>query len=403
MKLTKRAIEAVVYHGKVGTAHYLWDDQLSGFGVRIYNSGRKSFVVTYRAKGRQRFHTVGRFGELTLHEARSTAMRVLARTRRGEDPSGDRQAYFRSPTIADLADRYLREHALLKKKASSTKDDTRNWRLHVLPRLGKQKVADVTRADLAGLHSELAATPYVANRVLALLSKAFNLAEVWGWRKDGTNPCRHIERFKERRRERFLSPEELSRLAQVLATAENEQTEWPQVVAAFRLLIFTGCRVGEILNLQWEHVDFEARCLRLPDSKTGSKTIYLSNPALKVLADLDPPEGNPFVVWGVKPGRHLRSLTRPWHRIRGRAGLEDVRLHDLRHSYASFGAGAGLSLRMIGQLLGHSQPVTTQRYAHLAADPVRKAAELIAESVEDAMTTQESQEVVCDSVRADCG
>ena len=201
MKLTKRVIDSTRWHGKTGTAHYLWDDEIASFGLRIYPSGRKSFFIAYRAKGRQRFHTLGRFGELTLQEARTLALEKLARIRRGHDPSGDRLAYRDAPTVADLAERYMCEHARLKKKPASARDDERNWRLHVLPRIGRYKVVDVTRADVSGLHAELAATPYLANRVLALLSKAFNLAEVWGWRTDATNPCRHVTRFKEQRRE----------------------------------------------------------------------------------------------------------------------------------------------------------------------------------------------------------
>jgi len=164
MKLTKRAIDSTAYHGNTGSAHYLWDDEIVGFAVRIYPSGRKSFVIAYRAKGRQRFHTIGRFGELTLQEARTEALEKLARIRRGSDPSGERQAYSQAPTVADLADRYMREHARLKKKPSIAKDDERSWRLHVLLWIGKYKVIDATRDDVTGLHTEMAETPYAANR-----------------------------------------------------------------------------------------------------------------------------------------------------------------------------------------------------------------------------------------------
>ncbi len=385
MKLTKRVIDQATYHGRVGTAHYLWDDQIAGFGVRLYPSGRKSFFLAYRAKGRQRFHTLGRFGELTLQEARTLALEQLARIRRGQDPSGERLAYWDAPTTADLADRYMREHALLKKKPSSARDDERSWQLHVLPRFAKYKVVDVTRADVSGLHAELAKTPYLANRVLALLSKAFNLAEVWGWRSDGTNPCRHVTRFREQRRERYLSQEELARLASALAEVERERSESPAVVAAIRLLILTGCRVREILDLHWKEVDFDRKALRLRDSKTGSKTVFLSSPALQVLAAIEHESTSVYVIPGAKPDRPLSTLTRPWFRIRRRAGLDDLRLHDLRHSYASVGAGAGLSLPMIGKLLGHHHSATTERYAHLAAHPVRKAAELVGSTLEAVM------------------
>jgi integrase len=378
-------IDSTNWHGKRGTAHYLWDDEIAGFGVRIYPSGRKSFFIAYRAKGRQRFHTVGRFGELTLHEARIEALEKLAKIRRGADPSGERQSYREAPTMEDLADRYMREHARLKKKPKTVKNDERSWRLHVLPRIGRYKVADVTRADVIGLHTEMAEIPYAANRVVALLSKAFNLAEVWGWRPDGSNPCRHVTRFKEYRRQRYLSQEELGRLADALAMVERERSESPAVVAAIRLLILTGCRVGEIRTLHWDEVDFERKALRLRDSKTGAKTVYLSNPALQVLAAQGHHRRSEYVLPGAKPGRPLYTLTRPWFRIRERAGLENVRLHDLRHSYASVGAGAGLSLPMIGKLLGHRHSATTERYAHLGAHPVRQAAELVGSRLEAVM------------------
>ncbi len=385
MKLTKRDIDAARYHGKIGTAHFLWDDAVPGLAVRLYPSGRKAFFLAYRANGRQRSITLGSFGELTLQEARTLALEMRGHIRRGADPIGERRARLDSPSVADLADRYMREHARAKKKPSSAEGDERNWKLHILPRIGRRKVADLTRADVAGLHAELAGTPYVANRVLALLSKAFHLAEVWGWRPDGSNPCRHVSRYRETQRERFLSEAELAQLARVLPEVERERSESPFVIAAIRLLILTGCRVGGVLQLRWDEVDFEGKRLRLRDSKTGRKTIYLGSAALQLLSRIERDDDNPYVIRGAKPGQHLFSLTRPWFRIRERAGLRGVRLHDLRHSYASVGAGAGLSLPMIGKLLGHRHSVTTERYAHLAADPAHQAAELIDTRIAAAM------------------
>lgn len=393
MKLTKRVIDHAKYDRAKGSAHYLWDRDLAGFGVRVYPSGRKSFVVAYRAKGRQRFHTLGRFGEMTVQQARGAAIEVLARVRRGEDPSGDRQAYRRGPTVADLAERYMREHARPKKKPSSVRNDEQQWRNHVLPVLGKRKVADVSREDVSKLHGSLESTPYAANRVLALLSKAFNLAEVWGWRPDGSNPCRHVQKYREQRRERFLSVKELTGLAAVLNEAEREGREQANAIAAIRLLIFTGCRVGEILRLKWSEIDFERRCLRLSDSKTGQKIVHLNSPALEVLAGLERVAGNPYALAGGKSGMHLVNLKDPWRRLRKAAGLEDVRIHDLRHSWASFAAGSGLSLPVIGKLLGHTQASTTQRYAHLAADPLRQATERVGAEIAAAMNASPRAEV----------
>jgi integrase len=219
--------------------------------------------------------------------------------------------------------------------------------------------------------------PYQANRMLALLSKFFNWCEKHGYRPDGSNPCRHIEKYKEQRRERFLSPVELARLGDALADAETNETTSPYVIAALRLLVLTGARLSEILTLQWSYVDFDHSLLRLPDSKTGQKVIYLNAPALQILTDLPRLEGNPHVICGKRDGAHLVNLQKPWRQIRKAAGLDDVRIHDLRHSFASVAAGSGQSLPVIGALLGHTQPQTTARYAHLAADPLRAASDAV--------------------------
>jgi integrase len=279
----------------------------------------------------------------------------------------------------------MAEHATVKKKPGSIRPDDYNLRCHVLPALGQKKVMAVTRADIGALHHAMRETPGAANRVLALLSKMFTLAEQWGLRPEGSNPVRHIERYRERRFERFLSVEEFVRLGDALAEAERTQTEYASVIAAIRLLIFTGARLSEILELRWEQVDFAHACLRLPDSKTGAKLIYLSPPALEVLYGIERHESNPYVIVGREPCSHLVNLRKPWGRIRAKAGMSDVRLHDLRHSFASVGAAIGLSLPMIGKILGHTQAATTQRYAHLAADPVKEAVDKIGAVIAHAM------------------
>jgi len=228
---------------------------------------------------------------------------------------------------------------------------------------------------------------YQANRCLALLSKFFNWTEKHGFRHDGSNPCRHIERYKEDKRERFLSETELTALSNILTQAEKTGTASPWVIAAIRLLMLTGARHSEILTLKWEWIDFERACIRLPDSKTGAKTLYLNAPALEVLANTPRLEGNPHVICGDKDGAHLVNLQKPWKRIRQAAGLEEVRIHDLRHSFASVAVAGGMSLPLIGALLGHSQPATTARYAHLASDPLRAASETIASRITETSKT----------------
>lgn len=363
---------------------FLWDDQVPGFGVRCRH-GQKSYVLQYRVLGgrgaRQRRVTLGRVGSLALDDARVLAQEYLRGVRYGQDPAGARQAMRQAPMVQDLAERYLREHADVKKKPRSAEMDHVNLRLHVLPVLGMQRVDTLTRADVARLHHGMRASPGAANRVLALLSKMCALAEQWGLRDPGTNPVKGIERYRERKRERHLLPAELSRLGDVLREAELLRTESPSVIALIRLLLLTGARLGEVLSLQWKQIDWEAGTVRLEDSKTGPKTLYLSDAARAVLAQLPRVEGNPWCLPGRRHGKGLVNPQKPWRRIRMQAGLDDVRLHDLRHTYASVAARGGFSLPMIGALLGHMEAQTTQRYAHLVGNPVQAAAEQVGEAI----------------------
>lgn len=414
-RITKRTVDAL------RPGEIVWDSAVKGFGVRCQRDA-KVYILKARVGGRQRWFSIGRHGTpWTPEKARYEAQRIWGDIRDGRDPAVIREANRNKPTVAELCERFLSEHAAEHKKASSRRMDAANIRNHVLPVLGRQFVADVYRADIDRLKravkggktakgrkpdqrggAVVTGGPGAANRCLALLSKMFNLAEKWGWRPDGTNPCRHIERYRERRLERFLSDPEIARLGDALAEAERKRTESPFAISAIRLLMFTGARLSEILSLRWEWVDFERATLRLPDSKTGAKVIYLSAPALETLAAMPRLEGNPHVIVGERDGARLVNLQKPWGRIRKQAGLVDVRLHDLRHSFAAVGASGGLSLPMLGKLLGHNHAATTQRYAHLAADPVRAANEAIGQRIAAAMKGADHAKVVKFSQQKAC-
>lgn len=389
-KLTKRVVDGALPPSSTdgGTAardYFLWDDELEGFGLRVFASGRKAYLIQYRSKGRTRRLTLGPHGTLTPVEARQLAREKLAEVAQGGDPAEHRRRAREAPTVADLAARFLEEHVEAKRKPNTVREYRRIFQNLVLPKLGQRKVEDVALADVDRLHRLLKETPYQANRAVAVLSKAFNLAEVWGWRPRGSNPCPGVERFKEKSRERFLNGAELNRLGSTLREAEVKGEESPVAILALRLLLLTGCRLNEVLRLRWEEVDFERSCLRLQDSKTGAKVILVGPPVLELLSKAVRVAGNPYVLPGRKAGSHFVGLPKVWARVRQQADLPGVRLHDLRHSYAAVGAGGGWSLAIIGKLLGHAQTRTTERYAHLADDPLHRAAGQISQEIAAAL------------------
>lgn len=390
-KITKRAVDAMQIPTNA-TEVVLWDIELKGFGVRLQSGGMKSYVLNYRVgSGRGapiRKLTIGRHGApWTPEMARREAVRLLGAIEEGINPAADKIIRQQAPTVTELANRFIIEHVQAKRKAGTVKGYRQLLDNIILPKLGDRKVADVTRADVVDLHNGYRVARYQANRALAVLSKMFNLAEVWGFRPDGSNPCRHVERFPERRRERMLSPNELARLGDALAHCDAS----PHAIAAVKLLIFTGARLGEILGLQWSWIDFERGEARLPDSKTGAKTLHLPPPAIAVLNALPRVHGNPFVIAGQRQSAPMVNLEKPWRQIRRQAGLDDVRLHDLRHAFASVGASSGMGLPIIGKILGHTQAATTARYAHLANDPVKMAAASIAGKIAAAMGAEAAE------------
>jgi integrase len=396
-----------------------WDDDLSGFGVVAHPSGKRVYVIQYRQHGRSRRMKIGEHGRLTPDEARSQAKVLLGAVEGGTDPIELRKAAARQKTFRAVADAFMQEHVAAKRKRRTEAEYRSMLDRHLLPALGSRRMGDIRKADLARLHSKLTGdgVPTSANRALAVFSSIWN----WAAKRDeaeGPNPAAGIEKNPERKMDRFLTIEELTRLGQALNVAETEglppaakrsrkQVRLtkidPHAIAAIRLLLLTGARLREILHAEWDWVDWQRGLLRLPDSKTGPKSIYLSAPALTVLKAIPRLKNNPYIIPGEGPRQASEKtakkpapaprhdLKRPWAALRSAAQLKGVRIHDLRHSFAATGAAASLGLPIIGKLLGHSQPVTTARYAHLDADPMRHAANVIGGQIAAALEGRKAE------------
>lgn len=386
-KITKRTVDAL----KAGAL--LWDRDLRGFAARRRAGDAAVYVVKYRtAGGRQRWYRIGAHGSpWTPDTARAEARQVLAAVARGDDPAGSRATARTAATMGALLDRFLSDHADTKLRASTRNEYRKTITAVLRPALGPLPVATVTPDDVARLHQRMKATPTHANRALALVAKVFHMAEQWGLRPIGSNPARGLQKYREIKRTRRLSLDELGRLGAALTAAaagplevpgakpetKIKVTVGPFALAAIKLLIFTGARKTEIMSARWEWVDRARTVLHLPDSKTGAKDIMLPAPALVVLDGLPRIVGNPHILPGARDGQPLVNISKPLAAILATAKLAGVSLHVLRHSFASIGVDEGLSLPIVGKLLGHAQASTTQRYAHVA-DPVRAAGELVA-------------------------
>lgn len=407
-KLSKRTVDAI-RPDPAGCDVFVWDSgdgALKGFGVRMKPSGAASWLVQYRTKeGRTRRLAIGKLGVLTPDEARAIASDKLKEVAKGGDPSADRHRARREAlTIAELADFYLAEGPAAKpnKKASSWAADRSNIERHVKPLLGRKLAASLTHDDVVRFQRDVAAGrsradiktrkrgraiveggPGTAARSLAVLGAMLEWAAHPDRRLIPANPAKGVKLLKGGKRERFLSEAELARLADILAAMAAEHRLSPTATAAIRLLLLSGCRKSEILSLRWEWVDVERGVLRLPDSKTGAKAVPLAAAAVKLLAGL--PRNDAFVLPAAKGAGHYTGLQKDWERVRARAGLNGVRVHDLRHSFASFAVADGNSLYLIGKVLGHKQARTTEIYAHLADDPIRVVADRTAARIAAAM------------------
>lgn len=437
-KLTKRLIDSL----KPADKEYSeWDDELKGFGVRISPKGAKTFQVYWRAGRRERKRKIGRYPAMTVDQARKAAFELLAEVEQGHDPAVKQDRLRKAETMKELCKRFMTEHSIPHNKENTISENQSMIDRLIVPDLGLALAIDITKVDIRRLHQSCHKTPYRANRLLSLLSKIFNFSadDLLQIRHDWRNPAEGIQKFKEEKRRRYLSRDELQAVAQALAIAELEGLGVSQTVAAIRLLIFTGARHREILTMKWDYVNWERACLSLPDSKTGAKDIPLNGPALAILQGIDKLKDNPYVIVGKYKATHWDDLGPTWRRIRQRAtvmllendeiwgpvinrlqeeagktptlsdlekiaedkdyklptGISDVRIHDLRHSFASVGVGAGITLHQIGGLMGHTQTQTTARYAHLATDPQQQAAEVIGRHLSSAMDLdQASAEVI---------
>jgi integrase len=351
-----------------GPDRVVFDDRLSGFGLRVTPTGNRIFVVQARVGGRKRRITLGFAPKMTAAQARKEALQALAAMRSGRDPALERRARLASgTTVGQLAETWLADFVRLKLKPRTAFDYEQLLAKHILPSLGHLSVAAVSHEDVERLHVDMSATPRRANYTIATVRALLNFGIRRSLRPVASNPARGIKMYREKARERFLSEAEIGAAAEAIAQAEQEGKIGPFGAAGLRLALFTGARSGEITAIQWDHIDWQRRFVRLPDSKTNEpRTIHLSDAALEVLKIVK--RVGPYVIAGANPKQPYKNLSRAWIVARAYAGLGDVRLHDLRHSYASLAAGRGVPLQMIGKLLGHKVAATTQRYAHLARD-----------------------------------
>lgn len=392
-KITKRTVDAAM--APDGKRLFLYDEDLRGFGLAVTPTGSKSYFVEYRAgSGRgapTRRMTLGTATRITPDEARKLARKTLADVAHGDDPAAKRSRRRKEMTLAELAERYLSEHARLHNKPRTAQEAERLLQHSILPKLGAMKLSDLTRADVSRWHTGMQAAPYAANRALAVLRKMLSLASgPWELRED--NPALKIRPFPERKRERFFSDHELSALGAALARAERENGETPWLILATRLLALTGMRLGEVLGLKWAYVDLAHGVIRLPDTaaKAGARTVPLNGPAIALLSAS--PQWGQRVCAG--PGARVAigraTFNKFWKRILRGTDIEDARPHDLRHTAGTYAAQGGANAFLVRDLLGHKTLAMTGRYVERAADPIRAVAEALGKRVSSAMTGEEA-------------
>jgi integrase len=357
----------------------IFDIEITGFGIKVTPAGRKVYFYRYRNKNnKQKKYTIGTHGQLTLKQARDIAWGKVVEVHNRLDPAAQVAQDKTEITLSEFCERYITDYARIHKKPSSVKEDEFLIKSYIKPKLGHLILREITRIEVAALHRDLSATPYNANHTRALLSKMFNLAEEWGLRPENTNPCRAVKKYKEHFRTRYLSKVELESLSKVLAELDGVYTN-PFYVAYIRLLLLTGARVSEIQNAKWEWIDFDQRLLLLPDSKTGKRVIFMTEPVMTILNSLPRVSGHSYILFGRRLDKPIGAPYREWDEIREKAGLTDFRAHDLRHSYATICNQLECGENTIAALLGHrSRSTITQRYIHHVDSHVRAASEKVA-------------------------
>lgn len=376
VKLTKRIVEGARSDSEARLS--LWDRDISGFHLRIYPTGRKVYYFQYRNSYKAtRKIKIGVHGNISTEQARDTAQKLALEVSAGIDPAANALSKKSQPTMSDLCKEYLNLHAHMNKRETSTRNDTSMIDNIIIPAFGRKKLEGISGHDLQKLHKGMQSTPYQANRVRSLLSKMFSLAMEWNWHTE--NPAKYVSKYQEDKRTRWLDEEEMQRLWKVLDGYYK-----PAVSIAIKMLLLTGARKTEVLSARWEQFDFKRGVWIKPSHLTKQKReehLPLSTATLKLLEEWREKNNSEFLFPGKIPGQCIQEIKKSWATIRTTAGLEGVRLHDLRHTHASHLVSSGLSLSIVGKLLGHTQTSTTQRYAHLADEPLRQAAEIFGQKV----------------------
>lgn len=387
VKLTKKTIDAATGNG---TLQYLWDEEIKGFGVIVTPAGSKSFILNYRNKdNRVRRKTIGKYGQLTIDRAREIARELCYLISKGEDPVQHKEVLRGQPTFAEIAERFMTDHSAVRNRPATHQSNRQVLDNMLLPYFGRMKIRSVEVRDVQEFMSKNKHRKIGANRALGTLSSILSKSEAWGYRDRNSNPCFRMEKYPENHRERFLTEDEFAALEVAMQDAERKLTESPYVLAMFRIMMHTGCRPGEAKHLKWEYIDLENKLIRLPKEATKEKrpkNLFITPTIEQVLKGLRRIEGNPYVVVSERcSGQTITCTKKAWDRIKKAAGITtELHLHDLRHSHASVANSLGYSLPMIGALLGHTQAQTTLRYAHLATDHLRKAAEDISAKIASA-------------------